>query len=100
MRVELLYRGAHIADQLTHRAHVANARDVAEDHRLVGEQAGRQEWEGGVLVSGGRHRSVEGIAAFDHELFHKPSSATRGEGYMTSAPAASSTVRPPVPDRG
>ena len=71
VRVEFLHRRTHVANQLAHRLDIPDAREVTQRHRLVREQAGGEEWEGGILVSSRSHGSLQGVTAFDHKLFHQ-----------------------------
>ena len=61
---------ADALEQLQHRRHVPDARDVRDDDLLLGEQAGGQDRQRGVLVAGGRDASRQRYAAFDNELLH------------------------------
>ena len=45
--------GAEIGEQREHRVDVADARDVAQHDRLVGEQARGEDRQRAVLVAGG-----------------------------------------------
>ena len=62
--------GAEIGEQRDHRVDVADARHVAEDDRLVGQQARRQDRQCAVLVPGNADPSAERVAPLDHEGFH------------------------------
>ncbi len=50
VRVDPLHLGAEMGEQRAHRLDIADARDVVQRHRLVGEQARRQDRESAVLV--------------------------------------------------
>ena len=64
---------ADVVEQREHRVHVADVRDVFEDHLLVGEQACGQDRQGRVLVAAGRDCSRERSAALDDKPFgHRP----------------------------
>ena len=57
-------------EQREHRLDVADARDVAHDDLLLGEQGGRKRGQRTVLVPGGHDRSGERPAALYDELLH------------------------------
>ena len=50
---------------------VGEARDVVEGQRLVGEQAGDHQRQGGVLGAGNRDRAVQAVAADDADAVHE-----------------------------
>ncbi len=47
---------------------VADSRHVREHELLLGQQARREDRQGGVLVARGGDLPREGLAAFDHEF--------------------------------
>ena len=57
-------------EQPEHRLDVADPRHVADDELLVGEQAGGQDRERGVLVARRHDLSGERYAALDDEFLH------------------------------
>ena len=57
-------------EEADHRVHVADARDVADDHLLVGEETGGEGRQSRVLVAGGDDAPGERSPAFDDELLH------------------------------
>ena len=59
-----------VHEQLDHRLHVADARDVAQHDLLRGQQRGGERGQRGVLVAGGHERPRQGRPAFDDELLH------------------------------
>ena len=61
---------AQTLEQREHRVDVLDARHVAHDDLLLGEQGGRECGQRAVLVPGGNDRAGERPAAFDHELLH------------------------------
>ena len=61
---------AHLAEQLHRRGDVVQVRHVADRHRLVGEQARRQDRQHRVLGAGNPDVAVERFAAVDHDLCH------------------------------
>src|SRR3989442_6622814 len=78
--VEFFDLRAERARNLDHAAHVANARHVVQGHRLVGEQARRDERKRFVLVACWCDLAAERRAAFDDEARHpagKPSGPRR-----------------------
>src|SRR5207249_11509278 len=70
-RSELLDRRAEAARDLQHAAHVAYTRYVVEGHRLVGEEARRDERQRFVLVSRRGDLAVQRRAALDDEARHR-----------------------------
>ncbi len=62
---------AEVLEQHEQRLRVADPRHVVEHDLLVGEQAGGEERQGRVLVSGGDDGARERHPAFDDELFHQ-----------------------------
>src|SRR5207244_2552288 len=54
-------------DELEHRLDVADARNIRERHRLVGEQAGGDDRERAVLVPGSPDAAVERVSTLDDE---------------------------------
>ena len=56
-RTEPLHARAESLEQQRHRLDVADPRDVAEDHLVVGQQAGSQDRQRAVLVTGGHDRA-------------------------------------------
>ena len=72
-----LHLHAQAHEQLEHRLHVADARDVAHDDLLLGEQGGRQRGQRAVLVAGRHDRAGQRLTAFDHELLHGAGEAAR-----------------------
>ena len=51
---------AEVLEQLEHRLHVADARDVAQHDLLAREEARREGGQRGVLVAGGHDRPRRG----------------------------------------
>ena len=64
-------RAPSVSSSSSHRLDVADPRDVAEDHLVVGEQARGQDRQRAVLVAGGDDRARQRHAAFDYELLHR-----------------------------
>ncbi len=67
-------------EDLEHRVDVADARHVAHEDLLLGEDARGEDRQGAVLVAGRNHRAGQRRAAFDDELLHElsaPASARR-----------------------
>ena len=62
---------AQLGQQLQHGMHVANARDVVQDDGLIGEEGGRQQGQGGVLVAAGGDSPGQGPTTANDELIHK-----------------------------
>ena len=60
-----LRRGAEIDQQRQHRLDVADARNVVEIDRTVGQQGGGEDRQGGVLIARRTHRSAERTATLD-----------------------------------
>ena len=58
---------AELGEERDHRLDVADARHVRERHRFVGEQAGREDRQGAVLVPGRGDPAVQRMPALDHE---------------------------------
>ncbi len=58
-------------EDLEHRLDVADARDVAHDDLVLGEDAGGEDRQRAVLVAGRNHRAGQRDAAFDDELLHE-----------------------------
>ena len=58
---------AELGEERDHRLDVADARHVRERHRFVGEQAGREDRQGAVLVPGHGDPAVKRMPALDHE---------------------------------
>ncbi len=63
-----LGRGADRADQFHQGLGVANARDVVERDRMLGQKGGRDDRQRGVLVAGRLDRALQAVAAFDDVL--------------------------------
>jgi len=61
---------AQLGQQLDLCFDIADAGHVVQGQRLVGEQAGCQQRQSGVLVAAGRHLAIEAMPPFDDELFH------------------------------
>jgi len=59
------------AEDAEHRVDVADARNVAHDHLILGEDAGREDRESPVLVPSRNHRAGKRSATFDDELLHE-----------------------------
>ena len=55
----LLDVDAEVRDELEHRLDVGDRRDVRQRHRLVSEEHGRDDREGGVLVARSTDRPVQ-----------------------------------------
>ena len=58
-------------EDLEHRLDVADARHVAHDHLVLGEDASGEDRQRPVLVPGRDHRAGQRDAAFDDELLHE-----------------------------
>jgi putative nucleotidyltransferase with HDIG domain len=58
---------AEIGDQLHHRLDVPDVRHVRQAHRLIGQQARREDRKRAVLVPRSANRPVQRPAPFDHE---------------------------------
>ena len=65
-------------EDLEHRLDVADARDVAHDDLVLGEDAGGEDRQRAVLVAGRHHRAGQRDAAFDDELLHELSAPPAG----------------------
>jgi hypothetical protein len=61
---------SEVLEQPDHRVHVADARHIAQHDLLLGEEAGREQGQRGVLVPGRGHGARQRDAAFDDELLH------------------------------
>ena len=61
---------AEVGQQVQHRLHVADPRDVVEDDLLLREQAARQQRQRRVLVPCGDDRAGQRHPAFDDEFLH------------------------------
>ena len=70
---EELHAHADRAEDREHRVDVADARDIADDHLLLGEEAGGEDRQRGVLVTRRCQRPLERDAAVDDELLHAAS---------------------------
>src|SRR6266404_2113199 len=70
VRVVAIHLDAELLDQAEHRPDVGDVGEVLQTHRLVGEQRGGDEREGGVLVAARCDRPLEGHPALDDELVH------------------------------
>jgi hypothetical protein len=51
-----------------------NVWDVVQDDRLIGQDTGGQQFEGGVFIAAGGNFAVEGVAPFNDKFAHKISS--------------------------
>src|SRR5262249_10175704 len=67
VRAGPLHVGADAREQAHHRLDVADARQVRELDRLVGEQARGQDRQRAVLVAGPAPAAGQRMPAFDHE---------------------------------
>ena len=67
---QIFHLHAQAFDEMSHVAHVPNTRHIMEDDRLLGQQAGRQQRQGRVLIPTRRNIPAQGNAAFDHKFFH------------------------------
>ncbi len=83
--------GAEIGEQREHRVDVADARDVAEHDRLVGEQARGEDRERPVLVAGDPDGPVERAPPFDHERLH---GSLSGNGCRQGAAILATALEP------
>ena len=63
-------RHAEVVEQLQHRLHVPDVRDVVEHDLLRRQQAAGQQRQGRVLVAGGHDRAGQRHPAFDDEFLH------------------------------
>ena len=62
--------GAELLDDLQHHAHVLDIRQVVQCDRLIGQQAGGEDRQRGILVAAGTDRSLEPPSPFDREALH------------------------------
>jgi hypothetical protein len=62
---------AVLLQQVRHGGDVAQMRQVRERQRLVGQQAGRHQWQGRVLGAADADLALEGLAADDPDLVHR-----------------------------
>ena len=69
-----MHAGSQALQQHRHRLDVADPRDVAQDHLVVSQQAGRQDRQRSVLVAGRDDRAGERYSPFDYELLHRDGS--------------------------
>ena len=60
-------RGAELAQDRQHLAHVLDDRQVVDDALFAGQERGRHDRQGGVLRPGHMHVAIERDAACDHE---------------------------------
>ncbi len=67
---------AEVGEQVEHRLHVPDARDVVQHDLLVREEAACQQRQRRVLVPGGDDRSGQGRPALDDELLHGAANLT------------------------
>ena len=51
--------------------YIANAKDIAQDNGLIGEQGGCHQREGGILVAAGCDGPRQGPTTANDELIHK-----------------------------
>jgi len=65
-----LHLHPHVLQQAAHGGHVAQARHVAQRHRLVGEQGGAEFGQGGVFGTGNRHLAMQAVAAVYAQFVH------------------------------
>jgi hypothetical protein len=68
---DLLGACAQLPEDLDHDLHVLDFREVAQGHRLAGEQGGRQAGQGRVLVAAGPQAAAQGVSAFDQVFEHR-----------------------------
>ena len=61
---------AQLAEQLRHHLDVADPRDILEDALLLGEQAGRDHGQCGILVAAHSNPTIERLAAGHHQGCH------------------------------
>src|ERR1019366_8633876 len=83
--------GAEVGKQREHRIDVADARDVAENDGLVGEQAGGEHRKGAVLVPCYSDSPVERAAPLDHERLH---GGLSGDGDRQSGGIVAAALNP------
>ena len=69
--VAALHLHAEVLEQRDERLGVADPRHVVQHHRLVRQEARRQQRQGRVLVAGGHDGAGQRHAAFDDELLHE-----------------------------
>ena len=82
-----LHRASQDLQDLDHDVHVLDLGQIAEDHRLIREERGRQTRQGGVLVAARLDTSLQRESAFYDVLVHagiivpgrRRSSATAGQ---------------------
>ncbi len=67
--LETLDARAKPFENLQHHPNVLNVRQVSQDDRLIGEQAGGKDRQSGVLVPARPDRSFQPAATFDYETF-------------------------------
>ena len=88
--IEFFDLRAERAHDLDHAAHIADPRNVTERHRIVGQQARRDQRKGLVLVASRCDLAAQRRAAFDDEARHPAG--------KPSGPRRSPTVsEPPIP---
>ncbi len=68
---------AHVAEQLQGGGDVLQVRQVADGHRLVGQQGGAEDRQGGVLGAADPDLAVDRPAAGDDQLVHGASRLRR-----------------------
>src|SRR5215217_2768340 len=94
---ELLHARAGRGDQLQHGVDVQDLGDVAQHHRLVGQQAGGHDGQRGVLVPGRADGAAQRLPALDDEALHDaPSSRPFGGTAAYSTVAGSRPGQAPA----
>ena len=63
-----LARRARGANELDERFDIPDARHVVELYRLIGEQRGGDDRQGGILIASWSDRAAETVTPFDNEL--------------------------------
>ena len=64
-----LSRRAEIDEQREHRFDVANAGDIVEVDRTVGQHGGGEDRQGGILVAGGTHGPLQRATAVNQKTW-------------------------------
>src|SRR5215218_4214443 len=92
-----LHRGPGRGDQLQHGLHVQDLGDVVQHHRLVGQQRGGHDGQGGVLVPGRADGAAQRLPALDDKALHyAPSSRPFGGTAAYSTVAGSRSCQAPA----
>ena len=81
-----LHVHAEVAQELEHRLHVGDARDVAQHDLLARQETRGERGQCGVLVACRRDGPRQGRPAFDYELLHLPARSGARRGYPAMMP--------------